>query len=239
QALVEDTKGMEPDDDERLRAERERLRHVTELAGAAGTAAAALDPEDGDGAAALTAIAERAVAPVERLAPELARAGDELRDVELRLREVASELRAFLASLESDPGRLEHVESQLDRIAETVRRFRASSYEELLTRASAARAEPGTAVRAGRGDRIRGRAVADRARDRGGRRRRDDGFRRDRCGDRRRDRASCRRDPLSARRARAGGDDHASAPDRQRRRPPLPRGEDRGRSDAHADRAAQ
>jgi len=141
QALVEDTKGMEPDDDERLRAERERLRHVTELAEAAGTAAAALDPEDGDGAAALTAIAERAVAPVERLAPELARAGDELRDVELRLREVASELRAFLATLESDPGRLEHVESQLDRIAETVRRFRASSYEELLTRASAARAE--------------------------------------------------------------------------------------------------
>src|SRR5439155_25333273 len=81
-ALVEDTEGMEADDEERLRAERERLRHVTELAEAAATAASALAPEEGDGAAGLTALAERAVAPVERLAPELARAGDDLRDGE-------------------------------------------------------------------------------------------------------------------------------------------------------------
>src|SRR5438445_6412154 len=94
-ALVEDTEGMEADDEERLRAERERLRHVTELAEAAATAASALAPEEGDGAAGLTALAERAVAPVERLAPELARAGDDLRDVELRPREPAAELRAF------------------------------------------------------------------------------------------------------------------------------------------------
>ena len=140
-ALVEDTKGMAPDDEEQLAAERERLRHVTELAQAAATAAGALDPEDGDGAASLTAMAERAVAPVERIAPELARAGDELRDVELRLREAASELRAFLAGLESDPARVEEVEAQLDRIAETKRRFRARSYEDLLTRAKSAVAE--------------------------------------------------------------------------------------------------
>ena len=140
-ALVDGTAGMEPDDEEQLRAERERLRHVTELVQAAGTAVAALDPDDGDGAAALTAIAERAVAPVERLAPELARAGDELRDAELRLREVASDVRAFLASMDADPERVEEIESRLDRIAETKRRFRAESYDELLTRASSARAE--------------------------------------------------------------------------------------------------
>ncbi len=142
-ALVDDTDGLAPADENELRAERERLRHVTELAQAAGTAVAALDPEDGDGAAALTAIAERAVAPFERLAPELARAGDELRDAELRLREVSSELRAFLASLDSDPGRVEEIELQLDRIAEAKRRFKAQSYEELLARAAAARAELG------------------------------------------------------------------------------------------------
>jgi DNA repair protein RecN (Recombination protein N) len=140
-ALVEDTEGMEPDDEQRLRSERERLRHVTELAEAASTAVTALAPEDGEGAAGLTAAAERAVAPVERVAPELQRVGDDLRDVELRLRETAFELRAFLASLEADPGRLEHVESQLDRIAETRRRFRAESYEQLLGRAAEARAE--------------------------------------------------------------------------------------------------
>src|SRR5262249_14391762 len=117
-ALVEDTEGLSPTDEDDLTAERDRLRHVTELVEAAARAASALDPEDGDGAASLTAVAERAIAPVERIAGELARAGDELRDVELRLRETASELRAFLASLDSDPARVDHVEAQLDRIAE-------------------------------------------------------------------------------------------------------------------------
>ncbi len=140
-ALVEDTEGMEAGAEESLRAERERLRHVTELAQGAADAAEALAPDEGDGAAGLTATAERAVAPLERLAPELARAGDELRDAELRLRETASELRGFLATLEAEPGRLEEIEAELDRIAETKRRFRAETYEELLARAAAANAE--------------------------------------------------------------------------------------------------
>jgi DNA repair protein RecN (Recombination protein N) len=140
-ALVEDTDGLEPDTEEQLRAERERLRHVTELAEGAAAAGEALAPEDGEGASGLAALAERAIAPLERLAPELERAGNELRDVELRLRETASELRAFLASLEAEPDRLEQVESELDRIAETRRRFRCESYEELLARAADARAE--------------------------------------------------------------------------------------------------
>jgi DNA repair protein RecN (Recombination protein N) len=140
-ALAEDTAGMEADDEESLRAERERLRHVTELAEGAAAAAEALSPEEGEGAAGVVAGAERAVAPLERLAPELARAGDELRDAELRLRETASELRGFLTTLEAEPGRLEQVESELDRIAAAKRRFRAQTYEELLARASEARAE--------------------------------------------------------------------------------------------------
>src|SRR5207302_6029478 len=43
---AEDTDGMEPDGEELLRSERERLRHVAELAEAAAMAAAALAPED-------------------------------------------------------------------------------------------------------------------------------------------------------------------------------------------------
>ncbi len=140
-ALVEDTEGMEPEDEERLRAERERLRHVAELAEGAAAAAAALAPDEGEGATGLVALAERAVAPLERLAPELQRAGDELRDVELRLRETASDLHAFLASLEAEPSRLEQVEAGLDRIAEAKRRFRAATYEELLAQAAEAAAE--------------------------------------------------------------------------------------------------
>ena len=140
-ALVEDTLGMEAEDEDSLRAERERLRHLTELAAGAGAATEALAPDDGEGAASLVAVAERAISPLEALAPELRRAGDELRDVELRLRETATELRSFLASLEAEPDRLEQVEAELDRIAEAKRRFRCTSYEELLARAAEAQAE--------------------------------------------------------------------------------------------------
>jgi DNA repair protein RecN (Recombination protein N) len=140
-ALAEATEGFEPGWEEALRAERERLRHVTELADGAQRAAEALAPEEGDGAAALTAAAERALAPLERLAPELARAGEELRDVELRLRELGSDLRGFLASLDAEPDRVEHVESELERISDTRRRFGAFDYDDLLERAAAARRE--------------------------------------------------------------------------------------------------
>jgi DNA repair protein RecN (Recombination protein N) len=140
-ALVEDTLGMEAEAEDSLRAERERLRHVTELAAGVGAAGEALAPDDGDGAAALVAVAERAVAPLETLAPELQRAGDELREVELRLRETATELRSFLASLEAEPDRLEQLEAELDRIADAKRRFGCSSYEELLARSTEAQGE--------------------------------------------------------------------------------------------------
>jgi DNA repair protein RecN (Recombination protein N) len=140
-ALVEDTEGLEPGAEEGLRAERERFRHVADLAQAAAAAADALAPEEGEGAAGFAALAERAIAPLEALAPELRRAGDELRDVELRLRETASELHSFLAGLDGDPARLEEIEALLDRIAEAKRRFRCQTYEELLGRAAEARTE--------------------------------------------------------------------------------------------------
>jgi DNA repair protein RecN (Recombination protein N) len=141
QALVEDTAGMEPGGEEQLRTERERHRHVAELAAGAAAAATALAPDDGEGATGLVALAERSIAPLEHLAPELRRAGDELRDAELRLRETASDLHAFLASLEAEPGRLEQLEAELDRIAEVKRHFRCETYEELLGRRDEARAE--------------------------------------------------------------------------------------------------
>jgi DNA repair protein RecN (Recombination protein N) len=140
-ALVEDTDGLEPGAEDELRAERERLRHVTDLAEGVAAAGEALAPDDAEGAAGLVALAERSVAPLERLAPELERAGNDLRDVELRLRETVSDLRAFLASLQAEPDRLEHLEGELDRIADAKRRFRCETYAELLARAAAAREE--------------------------------------------------------------------------------------------------
>jgi DNA repair protein RecN (Recombination protein N) len=158
QALVEDTEGLEPDGEDALRAERERLRHVTELAEAAAQAALALAPEDGEGAAALVGRAERALAGVAEISPELARAGSELREAELSLGETALELRGFLDSLEAEPDQLERVEAGLERIADAKRRFRCQTYAELLARAAEARDE--LAAREGGADPLAAAATA-------------------------------------------------------------------------------
>ena len=140
-ALAADTEGLEAGREDELRAERERLRHVTELAAGAAAAVTALSGDDDGGAADLVASAEREVAPLERLAPELGAAGEALRSAELSLREIASDLRSFLDSLEAEPGRLEAVEADLDRFADLRRRYRAQTYSELLERADDARRE--------------------------------------------------------------------------------------------------
>jgi DNA repair protein RecN (Recombination protein N) len=140
-ALADDTTGLESAREDELKTERERLRHLSELVEAANGAAEALTPDEGEGATDLVAAAERAVAPVESLAPELAAAGDTLRQAELQLREVASDLKAFLLSLEAEPGRLEELEAELERYADLRRRHRVQTYAELLEAGASARAE--------------------------------------------------------------------------------------------------
>ena len=141
EALVEGVEGLTAGEEDELRTRRERLRHVAELGEAAAAAAHAIAPEDGEGAAGLAARAEHELAPLERIAPEIGAAAAELRELTVRLREVGSDLHGFLASLDADPGALEDVEGGLERISDLKRRFGAASYEELLRRAEAARAE--------------------------------------------------------------------------------------------------
>jgi DNA repair protein RecN (Recombination protein N) len=139
--LVEGTEGLGPGDEEELRTRRERLLHVSELGSATAQAANAIAPDEGEGAASLAAQAERSIAPLERLAPELAASATELREIGVRLHEVGSDLHRFLASLEADPAEPEEVEVRLERIADLKRRFSASSLDELLERAAQAAAE--------------------------------------------------------------------------------------------------
>ena len=148
-ALLEDTDGLEPGEEDRLRAERELIRHVADLGEGAAAAVSAIEPDDGEGARALAAAAERALAPVERLAPELQSARVELRELVVRLAEVASDVRRFAESLDADPARIATVEERLDRIADVRRRHRAASYDELLERRAAALVE---LERGGEGD---------------------------------------------------------------------------------------
>jgi DNA repair protein RecN (Recombination protein N) len=139
--LVSRTEGLEAEAEERLLAERLRVRHSADLAAAAAGAAEALAAEHGDGAAELAAQAGRELAPVAGLAPELATVAEELADAEVRLREAASTLRSYLDGLDADPGRLEAVEGDLERIAETKRRFRIEGFADLIAAAAEARSE--------------------------------------------------------------------------------------------------
>jgi DNA repair protein RecN (Recombination protein N) len=141
EALADAGKGLTPDAEESLRGERDRLRNAAGLAEAANAASQALAPEDGDGAADLTAQAEQALRPAAALDEELAAAAADLADTSARLREAASTLRAFLASLEAEPGRLDRVEEELGRLGEAKRRFGAATLAELIERSRQAQAE--------------------------------------------------------------------------------------------------
>jgi DNA repair protein RecN (Recombination protein N) len=143
EALVVATDGLATGTEASLRSERERLRRAGELAEAAQAAAEALVPEQADAPGAFERVAEatRSLEGVATVAPELAELVSDLNDAEIRIREAGSTLRAFLASLEAEPGRLEQVEGELERIADARRRFHAASTDELLERATAARRE--------------------------------------------------------------------------------------------------
>jgi DNA repair protein RecN (Recombination protein N) len=140
-ALVEDAAEVTVEREEDLRAERERLRHVTELAEATAAAGAALAPDEGQGAAELMAEALTALDEVAGIADELDAAAGELRELDVRLRDVASTVKAFTSALDADPGRLEQVEAELERLADLRRRYRAETTADLVERTAVARAE--------------------------------------------------------------------------------------------------
>lgn len=120
-----------------LRAERDRLRHASELLAAAGSAAAFLNPDDGDGAVTLAERADRALAPAEGYDPRLAQLAGELRDAAVRLDEAARGIAAYAASVEHDPARLDAVEDRVAALLDLERRH--GSIDQALVDAAAAR----------------------------------------------------------------------------------------------------
>ena len=123
---------------ESLRAERGRLRHLDELAAAAGTAAELLSPADGDGARELAASAAQELSAVAEFASELGDVAATLDDIAACIQDAAVELRGHLAGLEADPARLEQVESRLEAFAQLERRY-AAPVGEVVEQADAAR----------------------------------------------------------------------------------------------------
>ena len=131
-----------PDEEERLGAERERLRRLDALRAAAGAGAEALAPEaDADaGAAVALAEAERLGDGVAGVDPELDRLAERLRAVRLEAEDLGAELRAYAGSLEAEPGRLEEVEARLESY-DRLKRKHGGTVAAVLSHAERCRAE--------------------------------------------------------------------------------------------------
>lgn len=123
-----------------LAAERERLRHLETLRGAAAAGADAIAPDDGGGGAA--ELLAQAAAQVEHAAgidPELAVLSERLTALAYEAQDVGAGLRSYGFGLEASPGRLEGVEERLAQFARLERKH-GGSIGEVLAHAERCRA---------------------------------------------------------------------------------------------------
>jgi len=109
-------------EEEELRREREALRHHEAIAAGLAAAETALSGDEG-GAVGLVHAARRALAGIgewETLAGEIER---ELGEIEIRLNEAARSVGGRLGGLETDPRRLDEVESRLALLERLMRKY--------------------------------------------------------------------------------------------------------------------
>ncbi len=108
-----DAAGLSESELRELEQERERLRHVETLRGAAAAAIEALTPEAGTGAAELLAGAARGLEGAAALDGALGARHERLQALLYEAQDLGGELRSYLLGIEAPPGRLEEVEERL------------------------------------------------------------------------------------------------------------------------------
>ncbi|ADB51501.1 DNA repair protein RecN [Conexibacter woesei] len=97
-----------------LTGERERLRHLEGLRGAAVAGAEAIMPESGEaGASTLLAAAVSSLDAIDGVDPALDELAERYRALVLEADDLATELRKYEQSVEGEPGRLDEVEERL------------------------------------------------------------------------------------------------------------------------------
>jgi DNA repair protein RecN (Recombination protein N) len=111
-----------------LSAQRDRLRHLEALRGAAVAGAEAITPEAGTGVSELLAAATQQLEQVAEIDPQLAAAAERMAALRYEAEDVAGELRGYLAGLEdgaADGGTagLEAVEERLAVLARLQRKY--------------------------------------------------------------------------------------------------------------------
>src|SRR5262249_14580078 len=112
---LEEIEAVGPSEEEQteLTAERDRLRHIEMLRGAAAAGAEAIVPEEGNGVAALLVAAATQLEHAAAVDPALAPLSARLEALRYEAEDVGAELRSYLHGIEATPGRLEQVEERL------------------------------------------------------------------------------------------------------------------------------
>ena len=112
---LEEIERVSPSESEarELAEERERLRHVETLRGAAGAGAEAVSGDGGGGAAELLAAAAAQLQAGAGIDPHLGELCERVASLSYEAQDVGATLRAYADGLEGSPGRLEEVEERL------------------------------------------------------------------------------------------------------------------------------
>jgi DNA repair protein RecN (Recombination protein N) len=135
----------DPEEESELSAERERLRHLEGLRGAAQGALARLaggEDADGGGATGLLAEADGELAAIAGVDADLDGIAERLRGLAVELGDASSELRAYHDRIDAEPGRLQEVEERLDAV-ERLKRKHGGSVEAVLAHADRCRGQIG------------------------------------------------------------------------------------------------
>src|SRR4051794_23328366 len=132
----------DPDEEDELAAERDRLRHAERLHTAAATALAAIAGAEDDGGGARGAIgaAEAELAAVDSIDLGLDAVAEQVRAATVELDDAASALRGYADGIEADPQRLEQLEERFTAL-DRLKRKHGGSTEAVLAHAERCRLE--------------------------------------------------------------------------------------------------
>jgi DNA repair protein RecN (Recombination protein N) len=131
----------DPDEEDELAAERERLRHAERLrVAAAGALDAISGADDEGGARGAMGAAETELGGVAEIDRELDAVAEQVRSVTVELDDAASALRAYLEGIEAEPERLEQLEERLTAL-DRLKRKHGGSIEAVLAHAERCRTE--------------------------------------------------------------------------------------------------
>lgn len=130
----------QPDEDEQLRAEEQRLAHADGLVNATAQAHAGLAGTDGSDATSLLGAARQLLEVEREHDPQVAELADRVAELSYLLADLATDLAAYSSSVDSDPIRLATIQERRAELTALTRKY-GSTINDVLTWAKDAAAE--------------------------------------------------------------------------------------------------